>query len=218
MSHCDKCGVDVSGDLELCPLCQARLSGEAEPSVFPHNEVRSSGVMALRVLAFATGVGILLMAFLGHVLSLRIETVLAVWLALATNYAFVRHVMESSPDFLRLIARYFLLLLGAALLWFVLTDDLVVTTFVVPSICLTALVVDAVLLCVFRGRFVSSYAKYLLFDILLGVLPMILAWLGLVTWDVLAYASALVSGVLLLGLVMFARDRLLAEVRKLFTA
>ena len=55
MKRCEKCGVQFSGDLDRCPLCQAELSGDASPAVFPRNEVRKSGAIALAVLAFATG-------------------------------------------------------------------------------------------------------------------------------------------------------------------
>ena len=44
MKRCEKCGVQFSGDLDRCPLCQAELSGDASPAVFPRNEVRKSGV------------------------------------------------------------------------------------------------------------------------------------------------------------------------------
>ena len=49
-------------------------------------------------------------------------------------------------------------------------------------------------------------------------MPLLFVALGFTTWDVLAYVSALVACVLLLGLVVFARERLAAEVRKLFMA
>ena len=52
MKRCEKCGVQFSGDLDRCPLCQAELSGDASPAVFPRNEVRKSGAIALAVLAF----------------------------------------------------------------------------------------------------------------------------------------------------------------------
>ena len=51
-----------------------------------------------------------------------------------------------------------------------------------------------------------------------GLVPLLFVALGFTTWDVLAYVSALVACVLLLGLVVFARERLAAEVRKLFMA
>ncbi|MBS5478499.1 MAG: reverse gyrase, partial [Coriobacteriia bacterium] len=114
--------------------------------------------------------------------------------------------------------RYFLILLLLAFVWFALTGNLVVTTYVIPSICLLALVFDAVLVCVFRGTFVSGYAKYLLFDVVLGICPLALVATGLTTWDILAYVSALVACVLLLALVVFMHERLVAELRKLFAA
>lgn len=93
-----------------------------------------------------------------------------------------------------------------------------VTTFVIPGICLVALVFDAVLVAVFRGTFVSGYAKYLLFDVVLGLIPLALVALGLATWDVPANVSALTASVLLLALLVFTRKQLVAEVRKLFSA
>lgn len=218
MRTCARCGVSFTGDLDVCPLCQARLTGEAEPSVFPVNEVKRSGTTALRVLAFATGAAVLATLFAGHLAGLPGWTVLAVCVALLTNYVFVRHMMSNAPDFLRLVARYFLLLLAVAVVWFALTGNLVVTTYVIPAICLVALVFDAVLVCVFRGTFVSGYTKYLLLDVVFGIAPVVYVAAGFTTWDVLAYASALVASVLLLGLVVFMRERLAAEVRKLFTA
>lgn len=218
MRRCDKCGVDFSGDLDQCPLCQAELKGQAEPSAFPRNEVKKSGTVALKVLAFASGACLLVMVFLGYLFSLPGDIVFTVCLALVVNYLFVRNILTHSTDFLRVVVRYFLVLLAIAAVWFIVSHNLVITTFVIPGICLVALVFDAVLFAVFRGTFVTGYAKYLLFDVVLGLIPIILVAFDLTTWDVLAYTSALTSSVFLLGLVVFARKQLLAEVRKLFSA
>jgi hypothetical protein len=94
----------------------------------------------------------------------------------------------------------------------------VVTTFVIPVICLVALVTDTVLIAIFGGTFVSGYAKYLLFDVALGLAPLILVALGLTTWDIPAYISALMSSAFLLWVVVFMRQRLMAEIRKLLSA
>jgi hypothetical protein len=218
MKDCDRCGVSFAGDLDRCPLCLSELAGQAEPSVFPQNKVHRSGVMALQVLAFATGMCLLAMVFIGHLLSLPVGIVVTVCLALAMNYLLVRNIIVHSPDFLRVVIRYFLLLLAVALLWFLCTGNLVVTTFVIPGICLVALVFDTVLIAVFGGTFVSGYAKYLLFDVVLGLAPLILVALGLTTWDLPAYISALVSSAFLLGILVFTRQRLISEIRKLLSA
>lgn len=218
MKRCDKCRVEFTGDLDRCPLCQSELSGEASPPVFPRNEVRKSGAIALAVLAFATGACLLVMLFMGHLFELPVDIVLTVCLGLVMNYLFVRNILTHTPDFLRVVVRYFLILLGIAAVWFLVSQNLMVTTFVIPGICLVALVFDVVLLAVFRGTFVTGYAKYLLFDIGFGLLPLVLAALGLTTWDVPAFVSALTASVFLLGLVVFTRKQLVAEIRKLFSA
>ena len=112
MRRCGKCGVSFTGDLDRCPLCQAELSGEAEPSAFPRNEVRKSGAIALAVLAFATGACLLVMLFLGHLLQLPGDIVVTVCVGLVVNYLFVRNILTHTPDFLRVVARYFLVLLA----------------------------------------------------------------------------------------------------------
>jgi hypothetical protein len=194
------------------------MTGQAEPSVFPQNKVRKSGVMALEVLAFVTGVCLLAMLFVGYLISLSLSIVGTVCLALAMNYLFVRNIIVRRPDFLRVVIRYFLVLLAVALLWFLLTGNLIMTTYVIPGICLLALVFDTVLIAIFRGTFVSGYAKYLLFDVALGLAPMILVVLGLTTWNMLAFISALVSSVFLLWILVFMRQQLMAEIRKLLSA
>lgn len=218
MRRCGKCEVDFRGDLDTCPLCQTELSGDAEPSVYPRNEVKKSGVIALRVLAFATGACLLLMVFFGNLFSLPGDIVFSVCIALLVNYLFVRNILIHTTDFLRMVVRYFLVLLALAAIWFLITRNLAVTTFVIPGICLVALVFDTVLLAVFRGTFVTGYAKYLLFDVLLGLAPLALVALGLTTWNVLANISALAASVFLLGLLVFTRKQLVDEIRKLFSA
>lgn len=218
MKRCDKCGISLNGDLDRCPLCQAELSGEASPAVFPVNEVRKSGTVALAVLGFVTGAALLVTLFVGYMVPLPWDIVVSVCVALAVNYLFVRNIITHSPDFLRVVARYFLVLLGIAAMWYLVTRNSAVTTYVIPGICLVALVYDTVLLAVFRGTFVSGYAKYLLFDVLLGLAPLALVALGLVTWEVPALVSALAASVFLLGLLVFTRKQLIAEVRKLFNA
>ena len=49
-------------------------------------------------------------------------------------------------------------------------------------------------------------------------IPLALQALGLTTWDVPSLVSALTASVFLLGLVVFARKQLTAEIRKLFSA
>lgn len=218
MRRCNACKIEFTGNIDRCPLCQSELTGDAERAVFPHNVVHKSGVLALSVLAFATGVSVLVMLFSGFILPLPVSVVSISCFALAVNYLFVRNILVHSPGFLRATMRYFLLLLIIAALWFLLTDELAITTFVIPSICMIALVFDGVLLVIFRGQLVSGYAKYLLFDMVVGISSLALIGLGLTTWDLPAALSALFACVMLLALLVFGHRNLIDELRKLFHA
>lgn len=218
MIECSKCGIKINGDIDRCPLCHNEVTGKATPSVFPHNETKKSGSLALMVLAFVTGVCLLVMIFLWQILSLPGDIVLTICVGLIINYLFVRNILTHNPNFLRVIVRYFLILLAIAAVWFLLTWNLIITTFVIPGICLVALIFDTVLVSIFKSTFVAGYAKYLLFDVLLGLTPLALIGLGLTTWNILAYICAFAASVFFLGLVVFMHRQLIAEIRKLFTA
>lgn len=218
MKHCDKCKISIGGKLEKCPLCHAELSGKAEPSVFPRNEAKESGSMALRVFAFSTGVCVLLTVLLWLLTPLPGDITFVICIALVLNFLFVRNILTHRPDFLRVIMRYFIILLAIAVIWFIFTQSLIVSTFVIPSVCLAALLTDAVLIVVFRATFVSGYTKYLLFDVFFGLTPLVFVVAGLTTSAILAYISAFVALVFLLALFVFTRKQMVAEIRKLFSS
>ncbi|WP_449316142.1 DUF6320 domain-containing protein [Rubneribacter sp.] len=218
MRRCEHCGVRFSGNLDRCPLCRFPLTGAAEPSVFPISEVRVAGARARRVLAFAAAAAALALAAAGFLLKIPVGAVAALAAALVLNYLFVRNCIARRPDVLRIVSRCFLLLLALAGVWFLATRDMSVTTFAIPGVCLVSLAFDAVLLAALKGTFVAGYAKYLLFDVALGLVPLALAAAGLTEQPAPSYASAAAAGALLLATVALARGELAAEIRKLFAA
>ena len=136
---------------------------------------------------------------------------------MALNWLFVRNMIVHAPDFIRVVERYFLVLLAVAGLWFASTGNLIVTTYVIPGLCLLALAFNAVLLIAFRGSFVTGYAKYLIYEMLLGLVPLALLAAGLITWPPLAIAAGTAAAALLAILLLVGRKQLAAEARKLFS-
>ena len=125
---------------------------------------------------------------------------------------FINSAILHVPRPLRLMFRYFYIMLAIALVWFVATMNHVVTMFVIPITCLVSLVFDVVLLIVLRAKAIDEYAKYLAFDIVAGLMPLTFIPLGWAPWDVL------VSLLVLLGLLVFARRQLFSEFGKQFSA
>lgn len=216
MRMCDECGVGFTGDLELCPLCGTVLVGPEEPSPFPVSQVRRPERAARRALALLAAAAIAAVIGLGWAFGLTPWAVALGCVAVALSYLFLRNVVVHHPDSLRVVERYFLVLAALAVLWWLASGEALAAQVAIPTICLAACLVNAALVAVYRGRFVHGYAKYLVYQVVLGFAPLALLPLGAASWPWLAYASAasaLLLTVLLLGL---ARAQLLSELRKLF--
>ena len=187
------------------------------PSVFPPNSFERKSTRVRTVLAVLTIICIALIALLGGTAGGSALAVGAPCAAVALNWLFVRNMIVHAPDFIRVVERYFLVLLAVAGLWFLSTGNLIVTTYVIPGLCLLALAFNAVLLIAFRGSFVTGYAKYLIYEMLLGLVPLALLAAGLITWPPLAIAAGAAAAALLAILLLVGRKQLAAEARKLFS-
>ena len=198
------------------PLAAARKAAPV-PSVFPPNSFERKSTRVRTVLAVLTLICIALIALLGGTAGGSALAVGAPCAAVALNWLFVRNMIVHAPDFIRVVERYFLVLLAVAGLWFLSTGNLIVTTYVIPGLCLLALAFNAVLLIAFRGSFVTGYAKYLIYEMLLGLVPLALLAAGLITWPPLAIAAGAAAAALLAILLLVGRKQLAAEARKLFS-
>ena len=154
---------------------------------------------------------------LGAALGAGAPAVILPCAAIALNWLFVRNMIVHAPVFIRVVERYFLVLLAVGALWFLATGNLFVTTFALPGLCLLGLSFNAVLLIAYRGPFVSGYAKYLLYELVLGLVPAALALAGLTTWPYLAWTAAAAAVALLAALLLLTRKPLAAEMHKLFS-
>lgn len=196
--------------------CAEALQRAPRPSVFPPNTFMQKGTRAVTALGVVTLLCIALTVLLGAALKGAPLSVGAPCVAIALNWLFVRNMMVHAPDFLRVVERYFLVLLAVCGLWYLATNNPFVTTFAVPGLCLIALTFNAVLVIAYRDTFVAGYAKYLLYELALGLVPPALALAGLATWPYLAWAAAAAAAGLLAVLLLLTRKQLAAELRKLF--
>ena len=188
------------------------------PSVFPPNSFERKSTRVRTVLAVLTLICIALIALLGGTAGGSALAVGAPCAAVALNWLFVRNMIVHAPDFIRVVERYFLVLLAVAGLWFASTGNLIVTTYVVPGLCMLALAFNAVLLIAFQ-RTVCHRIREVphLDEVLLGLVPLALLAAGLITWPPLAIAAGAAAAALLAILLLVGRKQLAAEARKLFS-
>lgn len=218
MKSCDECKVSFSGDLRRCPLCGKVLKGTATPSEFPAREVHHTSKRARRLLGVATLACIAATIIGGITLHASALGIVVICAALALTYIFLHNVIVHSPDFLRIIERYFLLLIGVAALAFIGTGNTIISTYAIPLISTAAIVFNTVLVAMYRSIFVSGYAKYLLYNLVLGLVPLVFVFTGLVSLPIPAYIDAAASVLLAAVLAILARKQSAEEARKLFSA
>ena len=218
MQSCDRCGVGYTGDLGRCPLCGEELEGIPTPGAFPVQRAQAPRKASRRVLWISTLAAIAAAMAAGAVAGASPWPVVLTCLALLVNYVLLRNVIVHRPDALRVAERWFLGLLAIAVLWWLATGIGWVVSLVVPAVCLGALITNTVLVAAFRDTFVQGYAKYLVYDAVLGFVPLAFALAGWVPWPWLCYASGAAAALLTLTLLLLTRRQLGAELRKLLTA
>lgn len=218
MRSCSSCKISFTGDLHTCPLCGQKLVGTATPSLM-FTDTHLAPKRKVNQFVGVLSVLVMILTLLGGIyIQQSFWVILAELFALVLNYIFIRNVMLHSPNFLRIIQRYFLLLIAIILLLFMITQQQLLATYVIPLVCIVALITNGVLVIVFRDSFVKGYAKYILYELALGFLPVLLLACNLVTWPCLAITSACVAVLLLILLLILCRKQLALEFRKLFSA
>lgn len=218
MRHCPSCQIDYNGELDRCALCGTTLTGTPSPSPFPHIPLKKVSKRARRILAASTLA--LLIAWIVACIALNLPwtVCVAASVALVLNYLFIRNIMTHSPNTLRAIKRYFLVVMAMALLWFFATGSSVVSSYVIPIISLAAIFSDAALLIIMGKRMIVEYGKYLLYDIIFGAVPPLLVLSNTVMAPELSWSCALVAAAMLASLLILARRSVTDEAKKLFNA
>ena len=151
MRYCPSCHIDFTGVLDRCPLCGSKLEGTPEGMIFPENEFARTKKLAKRSMIALTFAALAFVAFLCVRTHASAVTGIASFAAVIVNYIFIRNVVVHSPSFLRIIERYFLVVMALALLLLLATGDSRLATYVVPALTLVALFFNGVLVAVFRA-------------------------------------------------------------------
>lgn len=218
MKHCRRCGVDVSGELRDCPLCQGPLEGAPSPAAFPHERLMRPRRLLVRLLTLCSGLAVLAMAMLAWTDVVAWNVSLLVCVLVVLNWLFARNVLDHEPGVVRAVSRYLLVLMVCFLAWYLLTGFPIMTNVLVPITTLAAVGFDLAGIVIWRGRWVRDYAKYLVFDIVCSLVPLLTLALGWVGWPLLAWLSAYAGAALMLSVLVFFWHDLKDELAKLFAA
>ena len=171
--RCNECGIDISGQHSTCPLCKSALTGTPTLSPFPPNTLETTSKKARLILGGITLTLIIVATLLCILSHASLGITFTINIAFVINYLFVRNIILHSPSVFRSIVRYFLVIIALTYLWYITTNNQYVIDYVIPGVSTTSLIFDSILIVLFAHQFVSSYSKYVVFNIAIGLLPLI---------------------------------------------
>lgn len=214
MKKCLKCKLDISGYLKECPLCQSKLEGNGNKSVFPNNIKRKKDDILFKILIFLSFVISSLTIFIEYYLFNDINWSLLIILGLITAVVSIYFVIINFGNIIKMISKYFILLLILSFIWFIATDNLIITTYIIPIICITMLAFNSIILSFLKDYYKNQYISTLFTDIIIGFIPLLLMIFGLTKSNIITHLCIVVDTIIILSLFIFCRRELLDEMKK----
>ncbi len=220
MARCEKCGIAVTGTLKRCPLCQSPLlreDGEREEDIFPlPGPVRPARRFWLRLLAFLSAALMILCATANYLLPWEGMWSLFVGAGILSFWASLSTVLRKRRNIAKTILWQVCLVSVMAVVWDHLTGWRCWSlSYVVPALCLAAMVAMAVLGWA-RGLTLSDYMIYLIIDGFFGVIPLVFLLLGWVDVPLPSVVCVAASLLFLAGLGAFRSESVARELRRRF--
>ena len=215
MRRCNKCGVDVRTSGEVCPLCQARLTGDAESDVFPNiPTVFSRFSLLFKLLAFVTVTGGLISVALDLMIADGLSWSVFVLLGIVSFWVLIFFAVSKRNNIPKNITYQVMLVGVISVIWDYITGWYSWSIdFVIPIACVVAIVLLGLL-----GKILKmpsgDYIFSMIAEGLFGIIPMILYALKLVHViypSIICFTLSLIS---IASLLIFAGKDIISGMKK----
>lgn len=217
MKKCLNCNLNISGNISECPLCQNTLNGKKSVSVFPSNTKRKKDDVLFKILIFISVIISGITVIIEYYLSSNINWSLFIILGLLTAIVSIYFMIINFDNVVKMISKYFILLLILLFVWFIATRNLIITTYIIPITCIVMLTFNSIVLAFLKDYYKSQYISTLFTDIIIGFIPLILILTNLTTNSFIAVMCIFINIVIIISLFIFFKKELLSEIEKRFT-
>ena len=218
MKTCEKCGVTIGAERTFCPLCQGKLSGEAEPGqeeIFPNlPSYYRQYHLFFRILIFSSitagAVSLLINILLPTKIwwsLIVIAGIACMWLILATAIK-KRHNITKGVLYLAVI-----LCICVGVIDYLTGFYRWSVNYVIPVLFLFAMFAIVILARVLHSR-PEDYLIYLIVNGLFGLIPLLFLLTGWATFRWPSLCCILVSFLSLAGIFVFSKMDPKAELKK----
>ena len=215
MSKCKKCNIEYNGNLELCPLCQTELIGKKTESVFPRLKNTKETILYRILLFVSFSIGVLF-AFTEYTIFKNLTITKFIVLGLLTNFILVKFIFKNYKNVLKMMNKYFWIILILFFAWYFVTKSLIITTYLIPILCLVIFAFNSITMLVLKDNYIIKFAKTILLNCVIGLIPLLLVYLKLSTFPVLSYICAILDLLVFTGLIIFCKDNIINELKKIF--
>ena len=218
MQTCRKCGIQIRGDKERCPLCEGNLAGEVSRGAFPvipREKVSRMSVLRMSLFLFIlVEAAMIVTCFILHDIPGWAILVMAV---AAFGLLDVAMTLYYRNNLLRMVTWEIYFAMIVTLLVDIFTGYPMWSMIWVIPVLFVALMITTVAIGRGTGMTIAEYILYLLFDVIMSVILQILCIaVGWNTYPVPAVISIAITVVFFLGMVIFNHRAFRGETRKFF--
>lgn len=213
MRKCNKCQISYTGNIERCPLCQGKLTGEKEASPFPQIHDHKKKILYKILLFTAVSIGIVF-AFLEYLIHKEFTITKYAVLGLFTIYTLAIVIIRKYKNILKMMNKYFIIILILLFAWFLLTKSLIITTYIIPIFCMAILIFNSITMLVLKDTYIDKFLGIILLDCLIGLIPALFNLFNLTTNNILTYTCSLLDILIFIGLIIFCYDKILEELTR----
>lgn len=215
MKKCTSCNIKYNTNEKLCPLCQNKLIGKNNEEIFP-TKIRLKTNLLCKILLFITFATSILCGFIELCISNKLKYSLFVIGGLATNLVVINNIIKNRHNILRFIGKTGIMFIIIALIWYFITKSMIITNYIIPSICIFELLFNLITFIILRNNYIINYLSLILINMFILIVPIILILFKCTTFNLISYISFAFALILLIGLFIFYLDEIIEELKKLF--
>lgn len=216
MKKCTSCKISFNTSEELCPLCQNKLKGNKYDNIFPVNIRLKTNELIYKILVFISLATVILSTFIELYLSKNIRYTFIIFEAIVTNLVIVYFILKNHQNVLKMFEKYGLFLVILTLLWYFITKSVIITNYIIPSLCIFELVFNLITFIVLKHNYIVNFLGLLLINVILLIVPILLVLFGCTTFKLLSYICFVAALIIIVGLLIFYFDEIKEEFIKIF--
>lgn len=215
---CYKCNININSNTHICPLCKNELKKEGIlEDVFPViPTVHKGHGLFLKILALIFLTSTIICITINLMVSKRLSWSLVVAAGISCVALSLAMAIRKRHNFAKLIFSEYILIVVGSVIWDYFTGwKLWSLDYVLPLVSMVFIYISFILRLFFPYQ-LRNYFMNLIFACLVGIVPVILLMLDVISVEWPAYVSAITSIVMFCSLIVFDSKKIKKELESRF--